>query len=229
MRALMIIRAVLSGFLASGVLLPVLSVGAAASEVTEIPHGAVSCSGSVYTVDPDPGGTNVRSSPRKNTPVLIVIPNDSESTVVDLSASFEDWLLIHSARGVTSGFWFQGEGWVHGSLLAVRAVHPSGRSVPLYSKPDVKSPVIETIAKETEVRLAGCKGDWMQVRIGKHKGWLAPGDYCGNPVTTCVSVPDEKEHSDGETSFITVFRPLAVSGAGFSAGMQVSAVRIGAD
>jgi SH3-like domain-containing protein len=40
-------------------------------------------------------------------------------------------------------------------------------------------------AGETEARLAGCKVDWMQVKIGEKKGWLSPDDYCGNPVTTC--------------------------------------------
>jgi len=39
--------------------------------------------------------------------------------------------------------------------------------------------------EETEARLAGCEGDWLQVKIGKHEGWLAPDDYCCNPVTTC--------------------------------------------
>jgi SH3-like domain-containing protein len=198
----MSIKAILSCFLASGLLLPGYSAGAAGQQVAVIPPGAVSCSGSVYTVDPDPKGTNVRSSPRGNAPVVIVIPDDSESTVVDLSASFEDWLLIHAARGVTSGFSFQGEGWVHGSLLAVRAMHPSGWNIPLYSKPDAKSSVIKTIAGDTEVKLTGCKGDWMHVGIGALKGWLAPEDYCGNPVTTCVSVPDEKEHTDSEASSI---------------------------
>ncbi len=160
-------------------------VRAMSTELSSIPSGAVACEGSVYTADPDPKGTNVRSAPQKKSPVLIVIPDDSEATVVGLSASFEDWVLIHSAQGVTSGFWFQGEGWVHASLLAVRAVHPTGRKVPLYSKPDPGSSVIKMVTGETEARLAGCMGHWMQVRIGKQKGWLAPGDYCGNPVTAC--------------------------------------------
>jgi SH3-like domain-containing protein len=180
------IRAVTSRVIAVGVLLLVYpAVGAMSAELSSIPSGALACEGSVYTVDPDPKGTNVRSAPHKKSPVLIVIPDDPEATVVDLSASFEDWVLIHSAQGVTSGFWFEGEGWVHASLLAVRAVHPTGRKVPLYSKPDIGSSVIKMFTVETEARLAGCKGHWMQVRIGNQKGWLAPGDYCGNPVTTC--------------------------------------------
>ena len=180
------IRAVVSGVIAVGVLLLVYPVvGAMSAELSPIPSGAVACEGSVYTVDPDPKGTNVRSAPQKKSPVLIVIPNDPEATVVELSASSEDWVLIHSAQGIASGFRFQGEGWVHAPLLAVRAVHRTGRKVPLYSKPDTGSSVIEIYAGETEARLAGCMGRWMQVRIGKQKGWLAPGDYCGNPVTTC--------------------------------------------
>lgn len=159
--------------------------GAMAAELSPIPPGAVSCTGQVYTVDPDPKGTNVRSAPNKNSSVLVVIPNDTYGSVVELSASFEDWILIRSVQGVSSGFQFEGQGWVHGSLLAVAAVRPSGRPVPLYSKPDTKSPIVETIPKEVEATLAGCKGSWLHVRIGKAKGWLAHYDYCGNPVTTC--------------------------------------------
>lgn len=180
------IRVVASRVLAAGVLLVVYPmVGAISAELRSIPSGAVTCEGSVYAVDPDPGGTNVRSAPHKTSPVFLVIPYDSEGTVVALSASSEDWVLIHSAQGLTSKFQFRGEGWVHASLLAVRAVHPTGRKVPLYSKPDTGSSVIKMVAGETEARLAGCMGDWRQVRIENQKGWLAPGDYCGNPVTTC--------------------------------------------
>ncbi|MGA2937880.1 MAG: SH3 domain-containing protein [Syntrophobacteraceae bacterium] len=180
------IKAVTSRVMAAGALLVVYPVvGAISAELSSIPSGAVTCEGSVYTVDPDPKGTNVRSAPHKKSPVVIVIPDDSEATVVALSASFEDWVLIHSAQGVTSGFEFRRVGWVHAPLLAVRAVHATGRKVPLYSKPDTGSSVIKMVAGETEARLAGCMGAWMQVKIGKQKGWLAPGDYCGNPVTTC--------------------------------------------
>jgi len=155
------------------------------AESSSIPSGAVTCKGSVYTVDPDPKGTNVRSAPDKDSPVIIVIPQDSEGTVVDLAASSGDWMLIHSAQGVTSGFWFRGQGWVHASLLGVRAVNRTGRKASLHSKPDAGSSVIKMFAGETEARLAGCKKDWMQVKIGEQKGWLSPDDYCGNPVTTC--------------------------------------------
>ena len=180
------IRVVALRVIAVGVLLLVYPMaGAMSAELSSVPSGAVACEASVYTADPDPKGTNVRFAPQKNSPVLIVIPNDPEATVVELSASFEDWVLIHPAEGVASEFRFQGEGWVYAPLLALRAVHRTGRKVPLYSKPDTGSSVIKIYDGETEARLAGCRGRWMQVRIGKQKGWLAPGDYCGNPVTTC--------------------------------------------
>ncbi|MHC1729059.1 MAG: SH3 domain-containing protein [Syntrophobacteraceae bacterium] len=172
--------------IAAGVLFVVYPVvGAIYAEPGSIPYGAVTCEGFVYTVDPDPEGTNIRSAPQKGAPVLRKIPHDPEGTVVELSASSGNWVLIHSAEGVTNEFEFHGEGWVHSSLLAVRAVHPTGRKVPLYSEPDTASPVITMITGEKETRLAGCKGRWMLVKYGKEKGWLARGDYCGNPVTTC--------------------------------------------
>jgi SH3-like domain-containing protein len=173
-------------FRAAGTLLLVCPVAIATSaELSPIPTAAVTCEGYAYTIDPDPKGINIRAAPDKNSPVLRVIPYDFEGTSVTLSGSSENWVLINSADGLTTEFQFQGKGWVHASLLAVRAVHPSGRKVALYSKPDAGSPVVRMIAEETEALLTGCKGRWMRVLIGKAKGWLAYGDYCGNPVTTC--------------------------------------------
>jgi SH3-like domain-containing protein len=173
--------------LAAGFLLAVYPLsGAISAEAASVSSNAVACQGgSVYTVDHDPNGTNVRSAPQKDSPVLFAIPYDFEGTVVALSASSGDWVLIHSAQGATSGFESQKEGWVYSRLLAVRAANPAGRKVPLYSKPDTRSAVIKMLASETEGRLAGCVGSWRQVWIGNEKGWLAPGDSCGNPVTTC--------------------------------------------
>jgi SH3-like domain-containing protein len=158
---------------------------AISAELTSPLSGTVACEGFAYTIDPDPRGLNVRSGPQKESPVLFVIPYDPEGTAVTLAGSFGDWVLVRSAQGLTSGFESQKEGWVYSPLLAVRAVHPSGRKVPLYSRPDTKSSVLKIVAGETEARLAGCKGDWLQVRIGSIKGWLTRSDYCGNPVTTC--------------------------------------------
>jgi SH3-like domain-containing protein len=179
------LRAVISKAMAAGVLLLVYPVaGAISAELGPIPSGAVACGGNAYTVDPDPKGINVRSAPQKGSPVLFVIPLDD--TEVELAASFGDWVLIRAAHGLNSGFESQKKGWVHSSLLAVRAVRGGGlRSVPLHSKPDTGSSVIQMIAGEPEVRVEGCKENWMHVRIGKQVGWLAQGDYCGNPVTTC--------------------------------------------
>ncbi len=55
------IRAVASRAIAVGVFLLVYPVvGAMSAELSSIPSGAVACEGSVYTVDPDPKGTNER-------------------------------------------------------------------------------------------------------------------------------------------------------------------------
>ena len=172
--------------LAAGItLLLLLAVRAGSAESGPVLSGTMACEGFAYTVDSDQKGTNVRSAPHMTAPVLFVIPYDSEGSVVGLSASSGDWVLIHSARGATSGFESGKRGWVHSSLLAVRAVHPSGRAVPLYSESHSGSRVITMLSGEPEARLTGCSGAWKQVRIGKKRGWLAPGDSCGNPVTTC--------------------------------------------
>ena len=171
--------------LAGALFLFCTEVGAIAAESSSLPSGTVACEGFAYTIDLDPKGLNVRSGPQKESSVLFVIPYDPEGTSVTLAGSFGDWVLVRSAQGLTSGFESQKEGWVYSPLLAVRAAHPSGRKVPLYSKPDKAGSVIKIFDVETEVRLAGCMGDWLQVRIGPLKGWLTRSDYCGNPVTTC--------------------------------------------
>lgn len=149
------------------------------------PADTVACAVSVYTIDPDPKGINVRSVPKKNAPVVQVIPLDPDGTIVELSASNGDWVFVRSAEGMSSDTPLPGKGWVYAPLLAVRAGPPSGKKARLFSRPDPGGTVIKTIAGESEVRLAGCSAAWVQVISGTHKGWLAPGDYCGNPVTTC--------------------------------------------
>lgn len=146
---------------------------------------AVACNVSVYAIDPDPKGINVRAAPNKNAAVLQIIPHDPDGTVVELSASNGDWVFVRSAEGMSSDTPLPGKGWVYAPLLAVRAGPPSGKKARLFSRPDPGGTVIKTIAGESEVRLAGCSAAWVQVISGTHKGWLAPGDYCGNPVTTC--------------------------------------------
>ncbi len=169
-------RTIFSIVISTGVFLPVFPItGIISAELAPVPSDTVVCEGHTYTVDPDPKGTNIRSAPDKNSPVLRVIPHDSEGTVVMLAGSFKNWILIQSAEGVTSEFRFQGKGWIHASLLAVRAVHNSGRKVVLYSKPDTESQAVKTFPGEAETRFAGCKGQWMQVKIGGKRGWLAPG------------------------------------------------------
>lgn len=156
----------------------------AANDSTVI-AGAVACNVSAYAIDPDPKGINVRSAPTKNAPVVQIIPLDPDGTIVELSASNGDWVFVRSAEGMSSDTPLPGKGWVYAPLLAVRTGPPSGKKARLFSRPDTGSPVIKTIAGESEVRLAGCSAAWVHVISGTHTGWLAPGDYCGNPVTTC--------------------------------------------
>lgn len=179
-------RGSIVGVIAAGVLscggIPVHCSGESSAF---LPEGASACEVSVYAIDPDPKGINVRANPNKNAAVLQIIPHDPDGTVVVLAASYGDWVLIHTAEGMNSDIPLLGKGWVYAPLLAVRAGPPSGKKARLFSRPDPGSSVIKTIAGESEVRLAGCSAAWVQVISGTHKGWLAPGDYCGNPVTTC--------------------------------------------
>jgi len=180
------IRGFILGAIISGLLPPVYPAvrHAGAADVT-MPSKAVVCSGSAYTVYPDIEGVNIRLAPHKTAAILRVIPYDRERTLVGLSAAYEDWVLVHSAEGPSSDFRFEEKGWVYAPLLAVRAEHRTGRKIPLYREPDSRSHILRKLESETEVRLKGCKDAWRQVNAGKQTGWLAPDEYCGNPVTTC--------------------------------------------
>jgi len=179
-------RGSIVGIIAAGVLLTWgLPVHCSGGNSPFMPEGTTACDVSVYTIDPDPKGINIRSAPNRNAPVLQIIPHDPDGTIVQLSASSGDWVHVRTAEGLNSDIPLEGKGWVYAPLLAVRAGPSSGKKARLFSRPDPGGSVMATIAGESEVRLAGCSGAWVQVISGTYKGWLAPGDYCGNPVTTC--------------------------------------------
>lgn len=141
------------------------------------------CRGFAYIADPDRNGSKVRAAPHGST--VYAIPHDGEGSIVELSAGAGNWLRIIAVEGLDSGFRSASEGWIYAPLLAVRAAHPTGQKVTLYAEPDAGSAVVARVANDTEARLEGCQDNWRQVAVGRHKGWLAPTDYCWNPVTTC--------------------------------------------
>jgi SH3-like domain-containing protein len=139
----------------------------------------VVCNIKVFSRDPDPKGTNVRAGPGAEHRVVGVIA-DSDSQMEVTGASGK-WLRIRSAEGVDGKSYFKGEGWVSAGLMAVTARY----KVKLHSGPDKTSATIAILNMEEQVTMQSCKGKWIQVRWKEVIGWMEPGSYCGNPVTTC--------------------------------------------
>jgi SH3-like domain-containing protein len=149
---------------------------AAAQTLSEVP----ACHVSVYAKDPDPKGMNVRKGPGSGHAALAVI-TDSD-TKFEVTGASGTWLRISQAAGADGTLYFKGEGWVFAALTGVRAIHAGNLS----ASPTKSKSTTGKMAADEEGTVQSCEGEWVQVQIKKNKGWLAPGNHCGNPVSTCV-------------------------------------------
>ncbi|MBN2224507.1 MAG: SH3 domain-containing protein [Deltaproteobacteria bacterium] len=122
--------------------------------------------GWAWILDYDPAGTNVRSGPGTNYPVITRLPTD-HAVIVKITGSVGEWIQI----GDTSIF--PVDGWIHGSLLVV-LVH---YSTPLYKEPSFDAPVLTMIPQFTYITIAGCQDGWTKVRYEKFEGWIPPKSH----------------------------------------------------
>jgi len=81
-------------------------------------------------------------------------------------------------------------GWINIKYLGI---YPSNfLNINLYCKPDLKSKIKSQIIKPEyyPFNILDCSGEWLYVKYFDadkkyKKGWLAPGDQCSNPYSTC--------------------------------------------
>jgi SH3-like domain-containing protein len=148
------------------------------------------CRVEAYVVDPDPKGLNVRYGPGKEFGVKTRLLAKN-GTIVSIKGAKGSWLMIDEAfevDAVDESKGLQGKGWVYASMLALttRYVGPDKKpAVRLFKEPNQSSALIARLPKETQVKLVGCRGDWVQVQYKNFTGWLDAESQCGNPVTTC--------------------------------------------
>ncbi len=143
------------------------------------------CDVEAYVVDRDPKGLNVRDAPGAQGRVVAVIPLDEDGTIVRMRASSPNgWVQIDRAETVGGTVVFDKKGWVSGNMLGTETRGYGTKGVKLYAAAR-KGSVVGTVPPETEVRVAGCSGDWVRVRYKNLDGWLQPEDQCPNPVTLC--------------------------------------------
>ena len=146
-----------------------------------------SCSTSAFVADTDPAGLNVRSGPSSDYEVIDTLPTN-EPVEVSIVGAKDSWFLLNEAYS-------QGQqeleqlGWVYAPLLGVTTtslnINNPDAPAPLYAAPDGNANVKAEVPKYTEVSLLSCSGNWLQVQTGGTTGWLAVGDQCSNPASTC--------------------------------------------
>lgn len=186
----MIARVMLVSFMMAfmpAVLFSSVESRAAAQKVEAAP---TPCRVEAYVIDPDPKGLNVRFGPGSEYAVKTRLLTQNE-TQVSIKGASGSWVLIDEAfelEAVEESKGLQGKGWVYGPMLALTTRYVGLKKEPavrLFQEPNHNSAVVVRLPRDTEVRVIGCRGDWVQVRYKTHTGWLDAESQCGNPVTTC--------------------------------------------
>ncbi|MEM1281429.1 MAG: SH3 domain-containing protein [Cyanobacteria bacterium P01_H01_bin.152] len=148
---------------------------------------AQSCSTAAFIVDTDPAGLNVRGGPSSEFTVQDTLPTATPIEVTIVGAT-DEWFLINEAWSEDQQE-LQRPGWVYAPLLGVSTtsldINDPEAPTTLYAEPDGSAMVTAEIPKYSEVTLLGCTGNWLQVEAPDATGWLAAGEQCSNPVSTC--------------------------------------------
>lgn len=159
--------------------------GATTSQPAAVPQQ--SCSVSAFVADTDPAGLNVRSGPGSDYEAIATLPT-SEPVEVSIVGATDGWFLINEAYSQSKSELAQ-PGWVYAPLLGVTTtsldINDPEAPATLYEAPDGFSNVKTEVPKFTEVTLLSCSGNWLEVQTGETTGWLAVGEQCSNPTSTC--------------------------------------------
>jgi SH3-like domain-containing protein len=184
------IRAILLSF--AMVLTPAVLFSSVESQaaVEKVVVASTSCHAEAYVIDPDPKGLNVRYGPGTGFGIKTRLLAQNETTVSIKGASGK-WLMIDEAyemEAVEESKGLQGKGWVYAPGLALTTRYVGLKKEPavrLFQEPNYNSAVILRLPRDTEVKLIGCRGDWVQVQYKNFTGWLDAQSQCGNPTTNC--------------------------------------------
>jgi uncharacterized protein YgiM (DUF1202 family) len=158
-----------------------------------IEEPANKCSVQAYVIDPDPEGLNVRSGPGKDFALIGRLPKGDQEIEVTISGSSDKWVQIDSAiRNEDTAPLIKSKGWVYGPLLATQTRtrkylrDPKAPVINVYAAASTQSTVVRKLPNETQVKIIGCKGNWVQIQYNNILGWLDPDSQCANTLTTCV-------------------------------------------
>ena len=147
----------------------------------------ISCSVRAFVADTDPAGLNVRSGPGSDFAIQDTLPTN-DAVEVSIVGAANGWFLVIEAWS-TNQAELEKPGWGYAPLLGVTTtsldINDPEAPASLYEAPDGFSAVKTTVPKFSEVTLVDCSGDWLQVQTNDTTGWLAVGDQCSNPTSTC--------------------------------------------
>jgi len=186
----------------------VLAVGCPAMAQPLETNGATSCEVRAFAIDPDPKGSNVRSAPRPNAPIvghLKPLTRIERDTLVgvefDIVGSRDGWLLIRNGRpegGLTldAAHARDGRGWISGKLAATTLALPPLRSEPRRDAPEVAHLMGDGSGPDGSwgpysvaiTTVHGCQGGYIDVTVTPPKGKPVRGwSYkpCAAQLTTC--------------------------------------------
>jgi hypothetical protein len=184
-----------------------LGLAAAQAEADAAPldtTGASQCQTRGYSTDKDPKGTNVRSAPRADAPIIgrlapraLLGPNTYEGVEFEVVGSKDGWLLIQKpdpASGVVldPAHAAGGRGWISGRLVGVTLGRRELRAAPRRDAPMVLDLFGKDWGPDSFLVSAvhACRDKYVEV-TGKAprgkplRGWaFGP---CSNQLTTCDS------------------------------------------
>jgi hypothetical protein len=175
--------------------LAVAPIGAAQAAGVEA-AGASVCLIKAFAIDRDPKGSNIRSAPRADAPVIAHLPplwHLDPSTLAgaefEVVGSRDGWLLIQNPKAVQydnkTARLFDGQGWISGALVAVTI-----DDGPLLARPSADAPVVaksENGSYDVK-RVHGCLGKFVEVTATPNGGKATRGwsrRSCASQLTTC--------------------------------------------
>jgi hypothetical protein len=193
-------RSLLAAVLGGLVVFPFAPMQAQAPAPLDI-SGAMQCEVRGFAIDRDPKGTNVRSTPSSNAPIIghlvpmIRIGGDEYSGVeFDIVAFKGAWFLIKNGSDdglkLDAAHKDDGRGWISARLVGVQLRVPAFRSAPRRDAPEVAHLMGDNWGPDSVSVSAvhGCQGPYIEVTTtpigGKPiRGWSYKP--CSLQLTTC--------------------------------------------
>jgi hypothetical protein len=149
------------------------------------------CDVVLNVTDQDPGGLNVRGAPSLEANAVIgVLKARGKWVQVHVVSQLGDWVYIDGATLYDDDLADGearlpgGKGWVRTSKLGFEAFNVGAV---IRAAPDERSARMISYGAEGDdtphAQVIGCSGQYIQVRIGRFRGWT--NAFCSNQRTTC--------------------------------------------